>query len=141
MRELMCQPPKFNKCAWPIEWMEWLKLIKSVPRLDGWARPEEKGRSVKLSGLLSNPLSRHRFKYIFWKLWFFLLFVQQNTLYSTLRKILDKMWPLQHEETKREDQSGCHSCRIKPCCPQMEETNFLASEVAPTKRRRVQVFF
>ena len=51
--------------------MEWLKLIKSVPRLDGWARPEEKGRSVKLSGLLSNPLSRHRFKYIFWKLGFF----------------------------------------------------------------------
>ena len=38
-------------------WIEWLKLIKSVQRLDGWARPEEKGRSVKLSGLLLNPLS------------------------------------------------------------------------------------
>ena len=35
------------------------KLIQLVQRLDGWAwmGPEERGRSVKLSGRLSNPLS------------------------------------------------------------------------------------
>ena len=60
-RESMMFPPSKSKkclikCVWPIEWIEWLKLIKSVQRLDGWARPEEKGRSVKLSGS-ANPLS------------------------------------------------------------------------------------